>query len=108
MKLLGALHSAIHGDPGHHLRMREVLGRTPHLPEAVIGPSPDLRDMLDEGALQMPRLDALLHPADACLVQCIHHPALDSELELPVGAFPVPPGPRALEAGRHWDSPSPR
>src|SRR5580700_594005 len=38
----------IESDPGHHLRMYEVLGSSAHLPDPLIGLTPGARQMLEE------------------------------------------------------------
>ena len=55
-----------------------------HLPETLIGLSPDLGEVLEHRALERPLLNARVEPTAARLVQRIHHLAEDIELQLPV------------------------
>ena len=48
------LHPAVDGDPRHHLRVHEVATWAADLPDAVVGLGPDLLDVLDENAGQVP------------------------------------------------------
>ena len=49
-----ALTAAVEGDPGHHLRVHEVLAAAAHLPDALVRLLPDLLQVLQQRALQVP------------------------------------------------------
>src|SRR4051812_28045825 len=78
----GAPDSAIDGNPCHHLRVREVLAGSPHLPDTRIGLAPDFGDVLDERALKGPCIVTSREPRTARLIKGIEHFAVDVELHL--------------------------
>jgi hypothetical protein len=49
-----ALDSSVERDPRHHLRMGEMAALAAHLPDAVIGITPDRLEMIEQRALKFP------------------------------------------------------
>ena len=75
---------AIEGEPGHDLRMGEMLAAAAHLPQAFVGLVPDLRKMHQEFALHRPAGFVCAEAASPRLVQRVHDLAENIELELGV------------------------
>ena len=46
-ELLDRSNRSIEGDPGHHLRVREIPPAAPHLPNSFVGIAPDLFEMFE-------------------------------------------------------------
>ena len=61
--LLDAADGAVEGGPHHGARVREVPQRPADLPEPVVRLVPVLREVVDERALQVPRVGRLREPA---------------------------------------------
>ncbi len=80
--LLGHLDAAVEGDPAHRLRVDELFGTAAHLPDARIGPVPDVADVLDDVANGRPILvgDFPIGPRE--LVDGQDEFAVDTELKL--------------------------
>jgi hypothetical protein len=80
--LLDGAHGPIDGHPRHDLRVREVLPRSPDLPDALIGSRPHSLEVVHQRDLEIPLRAALLHAVVTCLVQRVHHLAVHIELKL--------------------------
>ena len=65
VELLDRLHAAVHRHPGHHLRVREVAPRPAHLPDPLVRLAPALLEILEQLALEGPRVLVVLEPASA-------------------------------------------
>ena len=74
--------------------------RSAHLPDALVRLAPDLRELLQHGALDGPGLVILRQPAAPRLVEGAHHLAVDVELALPVRGVADPHRRRAREPGQ--------
>ncbi len=102
-ELLDRPHRPIHGYPGHHPRVRELLAGPAHLPDSLVRVLPVVDNELDEVARQRP---GLLVGADRELtreVQRIQYLAVDVELELCRRGVADAHRPRVLIAGQPID-----
>src|ERR1700748_460974 len=62
--------------------MGEVTAFTAHLPNAVVGAPPHCLKMIEQRLLEFPGGSEMLNPTCPRMVQCVHHLAVDIELEL--------------------------
>src|SRR4029077_14822080 len=77
-----ALDGSVERDPGHHLRMGEMAALAAHLPDAVIGITPDRLEMIEQRPLKFPGSGEILQAPGTRLMQRVHHLAVDIELKL--------------------------
>src|SRR6185369_7009170 len=80
--LLDRFYAPVERDPAHHLRVREVAPRPAHFPQSLIGVLPAGLEVLQEGALQVPRGILARDSLPARLVQRIQDLAVHVELQL--------------------------
>src|ERR1051326_727971 len=79
-KAFRALDRAIECDPGHDLRIGELLAARAHLPDALVGLAPDLFQMLEQFLLQFPAGTGRAEAAEARMVQRVDAFAVNVEL----------------------------
>ena len=89
-EFLHATDGPVGRDPGHQLRMGEMLRTAPDLPDSLVRFAPPLRDDLHQRLLQRPGAGPAAVPGGPRLIQGVHHLAVDVELELIDGLIPDP------------------
>ena len=80
--LLDRAHGAVERDPRHDLRVDEVPPLAADLPDALVRLAPDLREVVEEDLLQVPRVLQELEPMRARLVQRVDHLPEHVDLQL--------------------------
>ncbi|GJE46333.1 hypothetical protein AEGHOMDF_5536 [Methylobacterium soli] len=88
----------VEGDPGHHLRVHEVLAPAAHLPDALVRLAPRLSEKVHEDETHLPSRGVAPETTAARLIERVEHLAVDVELELLRGRVADAHGPRALVA----------
>src|SRR5688500_5944207 len=81
-EFLDRLNRPIQSDPGHHLRMGELLLPPANLPDALIRLPPDLLDVSRQRSLNCPCRRIRWQSTDAPMMEGIRDFSVDIELEL--------------------------
>ena len=92
LEFLGQPDRAIEGDPGHHLRMREVPARAADFPDPFVRFLPERLEAADERFLQLPRGRVDRYPRPQGQVHRIHDFSVHVELSLVRGGVADPHG----------------
>ena len=91
-----ALDAAVERDPCHHLRRYVMLAVTAALPDATVRLVPDLGQMIQHDAFQIPRTFVELQLGHARLMECVDQLAIDIELQLRMRGIADPHRQRAF------------
>src|SRR6201986_3351529 len=83
-KGLGTLDGTIERHPAHHFRQHVMLAVAAALPDSAVRVSPDLGQMLENLALDIPSPVVELQLGHARLVKGVHQFAIDVQLQLGV------------------------
>src|SRR5258707_1148563 len=78
----GDLDRPVEGDPGHHLRMSEMLRRAAHLPDTLVGLIPDISQMPEDGLADCGAAFDRWQAVQIGLVESVEDLAKDIELSL--------------------------
>src|SRR5258707_2681348 len=78
----GDLDRPVEGDPGHHLRMGEMLRRTAHLPDTLVGLIPDPSQMRKDDLADCGAAFDRGQAVQIGLEECVEDLAKDIELNL--------------------------
>ena len=103
--LLGAFDGAVEGDPSHRLRISEMLAPAAHLPDALVTVGPDLFQMHEKFALQVPAGIVGAEAAPTRLMQRVHNLAENVELQLVMRGIADTHRLRAFVARQPWHLP---